>query len=74
METEFLDDCLSPDDVGIFFDGLERDLLIFLLKKKIKGWQWALSEGKMDTNKAEGKIGLAHGILTKIENYKPTPV
>ena len=45
----------------------EIDLLIFLLKKKVKGWEWAIENKKLTEEHAEPKIELADSIIDKLE-------
>ena len=45
----------------------ESQLIEAVLRKKIKGWQWAIDNKKGDSEKFEGNIEKAEGILNKLE-------
>ena len=45
----------------------ELVLLSSLVKRKIRGWEWAIDEKKVDKDEFEKKIKQAKGILKKLE-------
>ena len=49
------------------FETYEVQLIETVLRKKMKGWQWAIDNKKGDSERFEGNIKKAEVILKKLE-------
>ena len=50
----------------IQFDQEELELVLSLVKRKIRGWEWAIDENKVDKKTFEEKVKKAKIILQKL--------